>query len=85
MDNFTLFADSNCAIAENPLWNPTDQMLYWKGSEPGEIFRKGLAGTPKDFERFRLPMGLVGGFAFMADGRLLIFAQAGTVWRWCPR
>ena len=84
MNQFTLWADSHCDIAENPLWNEVDQMLYWKGSNPGEIFRKGMAGTPNDFERFQLPMGIVGGFAFMKHGELLIFAQGGTVWRWQP-
>jgi len=37
-----------------------------------------MAGTPNDFERFQLPMGIVGGFAFMKHGELLIFVQGST-------
>jgi D-xylonolactonase len=82
MESFKLFADSRCVNAENPLWNEAEQMLYWKGSKPGEIFRKALTGDSTDFERLFLPVGLIGGFAFMQDGGLLIFAQSGKVWQW---
>lgn len=82
MDAFTLFAASDCGIAENPLWNDTEQMLYWKGSE-GRIFRKTVAGNPGEFECFHLPVGSIGGFVFTEDA-LLVFAQRGRVWHWRP-
>lgn len=82
MGYFELFADSHCVNVENPLWNETDGKLYWKGSEPGEIFRKALTGDPAYFERLILPVGLIGGFTFMKGGGLLILAQSGKVWRW---
>lgn len=81
---FSLFADSDCELTENPLWNKTDRMLYWKGWTPGTIYRK-APGTPAaSFERFLLPVGQIGGFAFMPDGTLLMFAQHGRVWSWIP-
>ena len=81
MNSFKLFADSNCIIAENPLWHIAEQALYWKDSEC--IFRKPMIGNPHQFECFSLPVGLIGGFVFVRDGGLLIFAQHGRVWYWC--
>ncbi len=87
MKEFDLFADSDCGIAENPLWNQSEQMLYWKGFKPDQsnmIFRKSMNTASDRFEAFQLPVGLIGGFAFAGDGGLLIFAQAGKIWHWQP-
>lgn len=82
MNSVTLWADSNCGIAENPLWHETEEKLYWKGSG-GKIFRKAADGTPSgSFEEFHLSIGEIGGFVFMENGGLLIFAQHGRVWSW---
>jgi len=81
---FKVFADANFTVAENPLWNETEQMLYWKGWLAGRIYRKALNRPPSDFETFHLPIGKIGGFVFTKDGSLLIFASHGRVWHWRP-
>jgi len=81
---FSLFADPDCELTENPLWNRTDRMLYWKGWTPETIYRKTPGTPPAAFERFQLPVGQIGGFAFMPDGTLLIFAEHGRAWHWTP-
>ena len=82
MKSFELFATSPSIMAENPLWNKIDGKLYWKGTKPGEIFRKNIGNNRKEPESLQLPLGMVGGFTFSADGELLIFAQSGRVWQW---
>lgn len=81
---FELFADCRCKIAESPLWNDADQMLYWRGSE-GELYRKSLYSDSNDFECFRLEIGNIGSMVFTHQNTLLLFAQHGRVWRWTPK
>lgn len=81
---FHVFVDANFTVAENPLWNETDRMLYWKGWRAGQIYRKSIGGAPVEFETFDLPIGLIGGFVFTRNGSLLIFAEHGRVWHWQP-
>jgi len=42
---FRIFADSNFTVAENPLWNEKEQMLYWKGWQAGRIYRNTAVPT----------------------------------------
>lgn len=81
---FDLFADCRCEIAESPLWNDAEQMLYWRGSE-GEVYRKPLYGDSKDFECFHFQIGSIGSMVFTRQNALLLFAQHGRVWRWLPK
>lgn len=86
MSLFCWLADTRCrGIAENPLWHPGERQLYWKSSDRDDyniIFRQKPGNDPAMFERFALPVGNIGGFAFTGDGSLLIFAGHGRVWRW---
>ncbi|MDD5679417.1 MAG: SMP-30/gluconolactonase/LRE family protein [Kiritimatiellae bacterium] len=81
---FEIFADCRCLVGEGPLWNETDQALYWVDIVNGEIFRKRLDAATHDFERFRLEIGKIGGMVFTRDRALLLFAAQGRVWRWQP-
>ncbi|HEX2951995.1 MAG TPA: SMP-30/gluconolactonase/LRE family protein [Armatimonadota bacterium] len=81
-DTFTLFADSRCDIAENPLWNVHEQMLYWKG-DADAVYRQAFGGSVETFETFHLGIR-VGGMAFTRDNAVLIFAEHGRVYRWQP-
>jgi len=82
--DFKIFAEFNFTVAENPLWNPSEQQLYWKGWHAGQIYRKAIDGHPARFETFELPIGLIGGLVLARNGGLLIFAQHGRVWHWQP-
>jgi sugar lactone lactonase YvrE len=39
IENPTIFADTQCEIAENPLWDEQTKTLYWRGSK-GDLYRK---------------------------------------------
>jgi D-xylonolactonase len=81
---FQVFTNANFTVAENPIWNENDQMLYWKGWQAGKIYRKAIENVPTEVETFDLPIGLIGGFVFTDKDNLLIFAQHGRVWHWQP-
>ena len=68
--------DSN---AENPLWHPHHQYLYWTDIPCGEMFRY----FPHTDTYERIYQGEpVGGFTIQSDGSLLLFKTKGTVEIW---
>lgn len=82
-NDVVLFADTDCDIAENPLWNESEQLLYWRGNR-GEIYRKALEAPADRFECDSPQVGRIGGFVFTERNRLLLFAEFGKVWLWRP-
>lgn len=71
--------DCNDSNAENPLWHPHHQYLYWTDIPCGEIFRY----DPQADTYERIYQGeSVGGFTIQADGSLLLFKTKGTVEIW---
>jgi len=80
----TLFADCRCAVAEGPLWHEREQQLYWLDIPNGTVYRKYVDGKPENYEKFSLDVGKIGGMVFSENNSLLLFAEAGRVWRWQP-
>lgn len=80
---FRLFADCHRELLESPMWNKKQQMLYWRGMD-GEIYRKKYNDDPNDYEVFELGIGLIGSMAFTEGDEMLLFGEAGKVWRWTP-
>jgi len=65
--------------AENPLWHPEHQALYWTDIPTGRLFRY----HPKVETYEQIYQGEpVGGFTIQADGTLLLFKSKGTVEIW---
>lgn len=59
-------------LCENPLWNPTEQALYWTDILSGRLFSHSWAGGPP----VRIYQGpVVGGFTLQKDGTLLLFRE----------
>ena len=65
--------------AENPLWHPEHQLLYWTDIPTGRMFRC----NPKSNSYEQIYQGEpVGGFTIQADGTLLLFKTKGTIEIW---
>lgn len=65
--------------AENPLWHPEHQALYWTDIPAGRLFRY----HPESKEYEQIYQGEpVGGFTIQADGTLLLLKTKGTVEIW---
>ena len=74
-----ILIDSNDSNAENPLWHPHHQYLYWTDIPCGEMFRY----YPQTDTYERIYNGEpVGGFTIQEDGSLLLFKFRGTVEIW---
>lgn len=78
-----LFADCKCALSESPIWNKRDKKLYWRGFH-GEIYRKPVSDNTDDFECFQLAIGNIGSIVFTDGDSILLFGDAGKIWRWKP-
>ena len=74
-----ILIDSNDSNAENPLWHPHHQYLYWTDIPCGEMFRYYPATDTYEQIYSGEP---VGGFTIQADGLLLLFKTKGTVEIW---
>jgi D-xylono/L-arabinono-1,4-lactonase len=65
--------------AENPLWHPQQQCLYWTDIPQGEMFRY----YPHNDTWEQIYRGEpVGGFTIQSDGSLLLFKQRGAIEIW---
>lgn len=65
--------------AENPLWHPYHQYLYWTDIPAGKMFRY----YPQTDNYEQIYDGEpVGGFTIQADGKLLLFKTKGRVEIW---
>jgi D-xylonolactonase len=74
-----LVADYQCDIAENPLWHPLEQRLYWTDTFRGRLFRYDPATGKHEQCYSGTP---VGGFTIQADGALLLFMDHGAIAVW---
>lgn len=74
-----IIIDCNLSNAENPLWHPHHQYLYWTDIPCGEMFRY----YPQTDTYEQIYSGEpVGGFTIQEDGSLLLFKTKGTVEIW---
>lgn len=74
-----ILVDCNDSNAENPLWHPQHQYLYWTDIPCGELFRY----YPQTDTYEQIYNGEpVGGFTIQEDGALLLFKTKGTVEIW---
>jgi D-xylonolactonase len=74
--NIAAVADYACETGENPLWHPLEQRLYWSDISAGRLFFYEVHGGRHAPCYSGRP---VGGFTMQADGRLLLFRDAGNV------
>lgn len=65
-----LVADCRCLLAENPLWNVSEQALYWTDIEGAALYR--YFPSTQRYERF-FAGEVVGGFTFQDDNSILLF------------
>lgn len=71
--------DVPCENAENPLWHPQHQCLYWTDIPQGHLFRY----DPKTKTYEQIYAGEpVGGMTIQADGSLLLLKARGAVEIW---
>ena len=82
---FELFADTRAVLGESAVWCEWDRSLYWLDVLGGIVYRrKGDGGNPEEFERFEWNIGKIGGISFTREKSILLFAEAGKVWKWIP-
>lgn len=75
----SVFVNCHHQNAENPLWHPDYQALYWTDIPAGRIFR--YYPDLQVYEQIYKGEP-VGGFTIQADGTLLLFKTRGTVEIW---
>ncbi len=78
-----IFADCLCGLSESPVWDAQKKVLYWRGSD-GEIYRKALASSVRDYEKFELAIGHIGSIVLTDTEYLLLFCDHGKIWKWKP-
>lgn len=79
MNTPSVLIDCQDHNAENPLWHPQHNCLYWSDVPEGRLFRY----DPRDKEYEQIYSGEpVGGFTIQADGALLLLKAEGTVEIW---
>ena len=79
IDSPQLLIDCKDSNAENPLWHPQHQCLYWTDIPCGHIFRYDPITDRYDQIYAGEP---VGGFTIQENGSLLLFKTQGTVEIW---
>lgn len=78
-----IFADTQCDIAENPLWDDKKHILYWRGSK-GDLYRKRTNDPFAETESVLLPE-IIGGFVLGEhDDELILLGAKGKItgYRW---
>lgn len=65
-----IVAQANCLLAENPLWNVSEQALYWTDIPGRKLYR--YFPDTRRYECF-YEGEVVGGFTFQEDNSLLLF------------
>lgn len=86
--NPKIFADTECEIAENPLWDEKNHLLYWRGNK-GDLYRKKTDDPNAKIESVFLPE-VIGGFVFgKNDDELILLGAKGKIihyiWGGCVR
>ena len=76
--NPSVLVRCNNINAENPLWHPQLECLYWSDIPAGKLFRY-FTGAEYECVHSGEP---IGGFTIQADGSLLLFRTRGTVEIW---
>ena len=79
IDSPTILIDCNDSNAENPLWHPQHEYLYWTDIPCGKLFRYYFQTETYEQIYDGEP---VGGFTIQEDGSLLLFKTKGTVEIW---
>lgn len=69
------WAETQCILGENPLWDVNHQHYLWEDIEDGAVYESEKQGT---FERIYKGL-LVGGFTLQSDGSLLLFREADII------
>lgn len=63
-------ANYHCQVGENPLWNDSDDRIYWEDIDTGRLFRADHSTLAHEcFYKGEV----VGGFTFQEDDKLLLF------------
>ena len=75
-------ADTPCAIGENPLWHPDEQVLYWTDIPNGRLYKFDPASGRHEVCYEGPP---IGGFTLQDDGSLLLFMAKGAIGQWQAR
>ena len=73
----TVAADVICDLGECPVWNPTDQKLYWTDITKGKIWQYDPAQDQYDLylqDDFQ-----IGGFAFNLENELIVCTSSGVL------
>lgn len=83
-----IFGDTECEIAENPLWDDRTNTLYWRGRR-GDLYRKKCGDPSAEIESVELKE-VIGGFVFgERDGELILLGEKGKIrhyqWGGIPR
>ncbi|MFW6414078.1 MAG: SMP-30/gluconolactonase/LRE family protein [Verrucomicrobiota bacterium] len=78
--NIELIVNRRCKTAENPLWHPDEQRLYWLDIPRGRLFRYDPCSNVHElcYEAEEA----IGGFTIQSDGALLLFMARGKVCIW---
>lgn len=73
-----VFGDTECEIAENPLWDEKTDTLYWRGNK-GDLYRKKCKDPSAEIETANIS-DVIGGFVFgEQDGELLLLGEKGKI------
>jgi D-xylonolactonase len=79
--DWRVLADVACDTGENPLYLPEEDAVVWTDIPAGVLYRYCCADGAFDAIYRGRP---VGGFTREADGRLLLFRDAGNIVLWSP-
>ena len=71
-----LIADKICELGEGPIWNVTDQKLYWTDITQGDIWQ--YDPSIRSFSKYLDCDFQIGGFAFNRENKLIIFTDSGV-------
>ena len=75
--DITVAADVICDLGECPLWNPTDQKLYWTDITKGKIWR--YDPEQDQYDLYLQDDFQIGGFAFNLENELILCADSGVL------
>jgi D-xylonolactonase len=74
-----LLVDARCEVAENPLWHPETEQLYWTDVPAGRLYQYDPRTDTHECVYHGEP---VGGFTLQEDGSFLLFMSGGQIRAW---